>query len=304
MTKLISQRAIASLLSLLGLLVLVFFLSRLTGDPAALFLPIDATEEMKAQFRAINGLDLPLLEQFGRYVWDFLHLDFGESLRKARPAIDVVLEAYAWTLPLALITMALVVVASIILGALAAFNVGGFFDRLVSIISLIGASAPDFWIAIVAIVIFSINLAWLPTSGVGTPWHWILPIAVLFVRPFGLIVQVVRGSMLAALSAPYVKTAKAKGVRNLPIIFVHTLRNAMLPVITVIGDQAAAMLNGAVIVETIFGFPGIGKLMIDSILQRDFNVVLAAIMVTAIAIFLMNILIDIAYGLLDPRIRH
>jgi peptide/nickel transport system permease protein len=190
------------------------------------------------------------------------------------------------------------------LGALAAFNVGGFFDRLVSIISLIGASAPDFWIAIVAIVIFSINLAWLPTSGVGTPWHWILPIAVLFVRPFGLIVQVVRGSMLAALSAPYVKTAKAKGVRNLPIIFVHTLRNAMLPVITVIGDQAAAMLNGAVIVETIFGFPGIGKLMIDSILQRDFNVVLAAIMVTAIAIFLMNILIDIAYGLLDPRIRH
>ena len=166
MTKLISQRAIASLLSLLGLLVLVFFLSRLTGDPAALFLPIDATEEMKAQFRAINGLDLPLIEQFGRYVWDFIHLDFGESLRKARPAIDVVLEAYAWTFPLALITMALVIVASIVLGALAAFNVGGFFDRLVSIVSLIGASAPDFWIAIVAIVIFSINLAWLPTSGV------------------------------------------------------------------------------------------------------------------------------------------
>ncbi|WP_108461462.1 ABC transporter permease [Devosia naphthalenivorans] len=304
MTKLISQRAIASLLSLLGLLVLVFFLSRLTGDPAALFLPIDATEEMKAQFRAINGLDLPLIEQFGRYVWDFIHLDFGESLRKARPAIDVVLEAYAWTFPLALITMALVIVASIVLGALAAFNVGGFFDRLVSIVSLIGASAPDFWIAIVAIVIFSINLAWLPTSGVGTPWHWIMPIGVLFIRPFGLIVQVVRGSMLAALTAPYVKTARAKGVRNLPIIFVHTLRNAMLPVITVIGDQAAAMLNGAVIVETIFGFPGIGKLMIDSILQRDFNVVLAAIMVTAIAIFLMNILIDIAYGLLDPRIRH
>ena len=304
MTKLISQRAIASLLSLLGLLVLVFFLSRLTGDPAALFLPIDATEEMKAQFRALNGLDLPLFEQFGRYVWDFLHLDFGQSLRKARPAIEVVMEAYAWTLPLVLITMTLVVIASIVLGALAAFNVGGFFDRLVSIVSLVAASAPDFWIAIVAIVIFAINLSWLPTSGVGTPWHWILPIAVLFIRPFGLIVQVVRGSMLGALSAPYVKTARAKGVRNMPIIFVHTLRNAMLPVITVIGDQAAAMLNGAVIVETIFGFPGIGKLMIDSILQRDFNVVLAAIMVTAIAIFLMNILIDLAYGLLDPRIRR
>lgn len=303
MTKLIGQRAIASLLSLLGLMILVFFLSRLTGDPAVLFLPIDATEQMKQDFRALHGLDLPLLEQFGRYVWDLVHLDFGESLRKARPAIDVVLEAYAWTLPLALITMGLVVVSAIVLGSLAAFNIGGFFDRLVSVVSLIGASAPDFWIAIVAIVVFSINLGWLPTSGVGTPLHWVLPVAVLFIRPFGLIVQVVRGSMLSALSAPYVKTARAKGVKNRPIIFVHTLRNAMLPVITVIGDQAAAMLNGAVIVETIYGFPGVGKLMIDSILQRDFNVVLAAIMVTAIAIFIMNILIDIAYGLLDPRIR-
>ncbi|GLQ56967.1 ABC transporter permease [Devosia nitrariae] len=304
MTRLIGQRAIASLLSLMGLMILVFFLSRLTGDPAVLFLPIDATEQMKQQFRALHGLDAPLIEQFGRYVWDLVHLDFGESLRKARPAIDVVLEAYAWTLPLALITMGLVVVAAIVLGALAAFNIGGFFDRLVSVVSLIGASAPDFWIAIVAIVVFSLNLAWLPTSGVGTPMHWVLPVAVLFVRPFGLIVQVVRGSMLSALTAPYVKTARAKGVKNGPIIFIHTLRNAMLPVITVIGDQAAALLNGAVVVETIFGFPGIGKLMIDSILQRDFNVVLAAIMVTAIAIFLMNILIDIAYSLLDPRIRH
>lgn len=304
MTKLIGQRAIASLLSLMGLMVLVFFLSRLTGDPAVLFLPIDATEEMKQQFRALHGLDAPLIEQFVRYLSDLVRLDFGESLRKARPAIDVVLEAYAWTLPLALITMGLVTVAAIVLGALAAFNIGGFFDRLVSVVSLIGASAPDFWIAIVAIVVFSINLAWLPTSGVGTPLHWVLPVAVLFIRPFGLIVQVVRGSMLSALTAPYVKTARAKGVKNLPIIFVHTLRNAMLPVITVIGDQAAALLNGAVVVETIFGFPGIGKLMIDSILQRDFNVVLAAIMVTAIAIFLMNILIDIAYSLLDPRIRH
>jgi len=300
----IRQRAIASLLSLLGLMVLVFFLSRLTGDPAVLFLPIDATEEMKAQFRALHGLDAPLLEQFARYVLDLLQLDFGESLRKARPAIDVVMEAYAWTLPLALITLTLVVISAIVLGSLAAFNVGGFFDRLVSIVSLIGASAPDFWIAIVAIVLFSINLGWLPTSGVGSPLHWVLPVAVLFIRPFGLIVQVVRGSMLSALSSAYVKTARAKGVKNRPIIFVHTLRNAMLPVVTVIGDQAAAMLNGAVIVETIFGFPGIGKLMIDSILQRDFNVVLAAIMVTAIAIFIMNILIDIAYGLLDPRIRH
>jgi peptide/nickel transport system permease protein len=131
----------------------------------------------------------------------------------------------------------------------------------------------------------------------------VLPIAVLFVRPFGLILQVVRGSMITALSSAYVKTARSKGVKDRAVIFVHALRNAMLPVITVIGDQAAGMLNGAVIVETIFGFPGVGKLMIDSILQRDFTVVLASIMITAIAIFVMNLLIDLAYAALDPRIR-
>jgi peptide/nickel transport system permease protein len=259
---------------------------------------------MKAEFRALHGLDQPLLVQFGQYVGDVVTGDLGESLRKARPALDVVLEAFTWTLWLAVITMTLVTVCAIVVGSLAAFRTGGFFDRFSSMLSLIGASVPDFWLAIVAIVIFAIQLSWLPTSGTGTLAHWILPISVLFVRPFGIIVQVVRGSMISALSSAYVKTARAKGVKSGPIIFVHALRNAMLPVITVIGDQAASLLNGAVIIETIFGFPGVGKLMIDSILQRDFNVVLAAILVTAFAIFLMNLVIDLAYALLDPRIRY
>ena len=304
MSSFIRKRVFASLSSLLGLVVMVFFLSRLTGDPAALFLPVDATEQMREEFRQIHGLNDPLMTQFGRYIWDLLHLDFGESIRRARPAIDVVLEAFVWTLQLAVITMVLVTAAAIVVGSLAAFRVGGVFDRIASLTSLIGASAPDFWVAIVAIVVFALGLGWLPTSGTGTVWHWILPVGVLFIRPFGLIVQVVRGSMITALSSAYVKTARAKGVRSRPIIFVHALRNAMLPVITVIGDQAAALLNGAVVVETIFGFPGVGKLMIDAILQRDFNVVLAAIMVTALAIFVMNLLIDLAYSALDPRIRH
>ncbi|MDN3712992.1 ABC transporter permease [Paracoccus cavernae] len=304
MQRFIRKRAFASLLSLLGLVVAVFFLSRLTGDPTALFLPVDATDAMRQQFREVHGLNDPLIVQFGNYLWDLVHLDFGESLRKARPAIDVVMEGFAWTLQLALITMVLVALAAVVVGSLAAFKVGGIFDRVASLLSLIGASAPDFWVAIVAITVFSVGLGWVPTSGTGTALHWVLPVAVLFIRPFGLIVQVVRGSMITALSSAYVKTARAKGVRSRPIIFVHALRNAMLPVITVIGDQAAALLNGAVVIETIFGFPGVGKLMIDSILQRDFNVVLAAIMVTALAIFVMNLLIDLAYSLLDPRIRH
>ncbi|BBU55423.1 MULTISPECIES: ABC transporter permease [Mameliella] len=304
MKSFLGQRAIASAISLVALIVLVFFLSRLTGDPTTLYLPVDASLESREQFRELHGLNDPLIVQFGRYVGDLIRLDFGESIRRSEPALDAVLRAFVWTLQLAVITMALVTAAAIVLGSLAAFKVGGLFDRIATFFSLIGASAPDFWIAIVAIVIFSVNLGWVPTSGTGSVWHWILPISVLFIRPFGLILQIVRGSMITALSSAYVKTARAKGVRNRPIIFVHALRNAMLPVITVIGDQAAALLNGAVVVETVFGFPGVGKLMIDSILQRDFTVVLAAIFVTAVAIFLMNILIDILYAVLDPRIRY
>lgn len=304
MTSFLGKRAVASAVSLVGLVILVFFLSRLTGDPTDLFLPVDASQEARDNFRRIHGLDDPLLVQFFRYMGDLVRLDFGMSIRRAEPAIDAVLRGFAWTLQLAVITMSLVTVAAIVVGSLAAFRIGGIFDRIATFFSLVGASAPDFWVAIVAIVVFAVTLGWVPTSGTGTAWHWILPIAVLFIRPFGLILQVVRGSMISALSSDYVKTARAKGVRNRPIIFVHALRNAMLPVITVIGDQAASLLNGAVVVETIFGFPGVGKLMIDSILQRDFAVVLAAIMVTAFAIFVMNLIIDILYAVLDPRIRY
>ncbi|WP_172292029.1 ABC transporter permease [Pseudoruegeria sp. HB172150] len=304
MKSFLGKRAIASAISLIGLIILVFFLSRLTGDPTNLYLPVDASQESRDRFREIHGLNDPLIVQFFHYMSDLVQFDFGMSIRRAEPALDAVLRAFVWTLQLAIITMTLVTGSAIVLGSLAAYHVGGFFDRIATFCSLIGASAPDFWIAIVAIVVFSVHLGWVPTSGTGTVLHWILPIGVLFIRPFGLIVQVVRGSMITALSSAYVKTARAKGVRNRPIIFVHALRNAMLPVITVIGDQAASLLNGAVVVETIFGFPGVGKLMIDSILQRDFAVVMAAIFVTAVAIFVMNILIDILYAVLDPRIRY
>ncbi|WP_265502415.1 ABC transporter permease [Paracoccus beibuensis] len=304
MGRFIARRTVASAISLAFLVMAVFFLSRLTGDPTDLYLPLDASQEVRDNFRELNGLNDPILLQFAYYLGDMARLDFGTSLRSAEPALAVVLQAFQWTLVLALVTMAFVTVAAVILGSLAAFNVGGVLDRVATFFSLIGASAPDFWLAIVAIVIFSVNFGWLPTSGTGSIWHWILPVSVLFIRPFGLILQVVRGSMINALGSAYVKTARAKGVAPQPIIFTHALRNAMLPVVTVMGDQAAGMLNGAVIVETIFGFPGVGKLMIDSILQRDFAVILAAIMVTAVAIFIMNLLIDLAYALLDPRIRY
>jgi peptide/nickel transport system permease protein len=245
-----------------------------------------------------------MIVQFGRFLGDLGTGDLGESIRKSRPALEVVLEAMPTTLKLAGITMGLALVLAIVIGSLAAYRPGGAFDRIASVISLLGASAPDFWIAISGIILFAVTLGWLPTSGMGPPIYWVMPIAVLLVRPFGLLVQVVRGAMIGALSSAYVKTARAKGVGEERVIFVHALRNSMLAVITVASDQAAGLVNGAVIVETVFGFPGVGKLMIDAIIQRDFALIQASIIVTATAIFILNILVDIAYAMLDPRIRH
>ncbi|WP_205910171.1 ABC transporter permease [Rhizobium rhizophilum] len=300
----IGRRAYHSIISLVGLLTLVFFLTRLTGDPSALYLPLDSSLEAREAFARMNGLDQPIHVQFLQYLQNLLSLDFGQSLRQNRSAIDVALEAFPATLKLAFVAMSLATTLAIIVGALAAARPRSIFDRVAGLVSLAGASTPDFWIAIVGILVLAVGLGVLPTSGTGTGWHWIMPIAVLMLRPFGLLVQVVRGTMISALASPYIKTAHAKGMKRHKIIFGHALRNSLLPVITVAGDLATGLINGAVVVETIFGWPGIGKLMIDSIIQRDFAVVQSTILVTAIAIFIVNIAIDLLYVMLDPRIRY
>jgi len=299
----ILRRSAQSLIAVIGLLVLVFFLSRLTGDPAYLYLPLDSSEAQRQAFSEAQGFNDPLYIQFGRYLLGVANLDFGTALSRNRPAMEVALEAFPQTLKLAVIAMSLALVLAVVVGSLAAAKPDSLFDRIASTASLAGASAPDFWVAIVAILLFSVGLGLLPTSGTGTPLHWIMPIFVLTLRPFGLLVQVVRGTMISALASPYVKTARAKGVQRTQIIFRHALRNSLLPVITVAGDLAASLVNGAVVVESIFGWPGIGKLMIDAIVRRDFALIQATVLVTAIAIFVLNILIDLLYARLDPRIR-
>ncbi|MCG5485226.1 MAG: ABC transporter permease [Sinorhizobium meliloti] len=300
----IGRRAYHSVISVIGLLTLVFFLTRLTGDPSALYLPLDSSLEARQAFARLNGLDQPIYVQFFQYLQNLMSLDFGQSLRQNRSAIEVALEAFPATLKLALVAMTLATVLAIVVGALAAARPGSLFDRVAGLVSLAGASTPDFWIAIVGILVFAVGLGMLPTSGTGTALHWIMPIVVLMLRPFGLLVQVVRGTMISALASPFIKTAHAKGMKRRKIIFGHALRNSLLPVITVAGDLATGLINGAVVVETIFGWPGIGKLMIDSIIQRDFAVVQSTILVTAIAIFIVNIAIDLLYAVLDPRIRY
>lgn len=304
MREYLFKRALHSFISLIGLIVLVFFTVRLTGNPANLYLPIDVSTEVRAEFAERHGFNDPVIVQFGRFVLDLLRFDMGDSLRQQRPALTIVLEAMPTTLKLAVVTMTLSVILSVFIGARAAYRPGGIFDRIGSLLSLGSASAPDFWVAIMLILLMAVRLRLLPTSGTGGFLFWVLPITVLILRPTGLITQVVRASMISALASPYIRTAHAKGVGDRTILFVHALRNASLSILTVAGDQAVGFVNGAVIVETIFGWPGVGKIMIDAIIWREFQVVQAAVVVTATAIFVMNIAIDVMYALLDPRIRH
>ena len=297
------KRIVSSALPLVVVIVGVFALARMTGNPAALYLPLNATQQMRDDFTARNGLDQPLLVQMADYFGGVLQLDFGQSLRTGQDAAAMALRAFPATLQLAATTMVLAVLLALAVGCWAALKPNGLADRISSFISMAAASIPDFWLAIVGIWVFAITLGWLPTSGVSGASAWVLPIATLLLRPFGVLVQIVRGSMVSALSEPYIKLARSRGANELRVVTHHALRNAAAPALTVAGDLTVGLVNGAVVVETIFGWPGIGKLMIDSILQRDFAVLQAAVLLTAVAIFALNILIDMGYALLDARVR-
>jgi peptide/nickel transport system permease protein len=297
------KRIVSSALPLVVVIVGVFALARMTGNPAALYLPLNATQQMRDEFTARNGLDQPLLVQMADYFGGVLRLDFGQSLRTGQDAAAMALRAFPATLQLAATTMVLAVLLALVVGCWAAVKPNGVADRISSFVSMAAASIPDFWLAIVGIWVFAITLGWLPTSGVSGAGAWVLPIATLLLRPFGVLVQIVRGSMVSALSEPYIKLARCRGAGELRVVTHHALRNAAAPALTVAGDLTVGLVNGAVVVETIFGWPGIGKLMIDSILQRDFAVLQAAVLLTAVAIFALNILIDMGYALLDARVR-
>ena len=305
MTTFLRKRIVSSAIPLVVVVLGVFCLARLTGSPVDLYLPLSATAEQRAEFAARHGLDRPIPVQLWDYLLGALRLDFGESLRTGQSAGEMVLAAFPATLQLAAVTMAIAVLGAGLIGSLAAYRPNSPADRVASFLSMTAASIPDFWFAIMGVLVFGVGLALLPTSGVdGGAEVWVLPIATLLIRPFGVLVQVVRGAMVSALSAPYVKLARSKGAGEARVVFGHALRNATAPALTVAGDLAIGLINGAVVVETIFGWPGIGKLMIDSILQRDFAVLQAAVLLTAVTIFALNLLVDVCYALLDPRVRQ
>ena len=305
MFSFVRRRMYTSALPLIIVLLGVFLLARLTGDPTNLYLPESAPPDQRAAFAEANGFNDPLITQLIDYFKGVLHLDFGTSLRTGESAAEMALRAFPATLQLAFATMLLAIVGAVVVGCWAAYRPNSLADRFSSLLSMTAASIPDFWFAITGVWLFAVLLGVLPTSGVDAGvLSWILPVATLMIRPLGVLTQVVRGAMVSALSAPYIRLARSKGAGDFRVVSHHALRNAAAPALTVAGDLMVSLINGAVVVEAIFGWPGIGKLMIDAILQRDFAVLQAAVLLTAVSIFLLNIIIDACYALLDARVRE
>ncbi len=304
MTAYIIRRFGFSLFVLWGALTIVFAAIRLApGDPAQLILGPDATIDQLSALRERLGLNRPILVQYGQYLSQALRLDFGTSLRLDMPAGQAIEERLGETVRLALTAMLLAVTLSFPLGIVAALRPRSPIDGLVSVISLLGQSVPSFWLGIMFILLFARTLRLLPSAGSESWQHLILPAITLALPLIGILTRLVRSGMLDVLDEDYIRTARAKGLAPHTVVARHALVNMLIPVITVIGLQAGQLLGGAVIVETVFAWPGVGRLLIDAIANRDYPLVQAAVMFITVGFISINFIVDLSYGYLDPRVR-
>ena len=310
------KRVINSVLLLLITVSFVFFACRMIGDPALNMLGPGANDIALENLRRAAGLNDPLWLQWVRYMGGLLQGDFGVSYRYGFsvipeadlkdigvPVVDLVAERLPATFLLAGVAMAIAVPLGLGMGVIAAAYPRHLADRLVTVLSLAGVSIVQFWLGLMLIVLFAVQLGWLPTGGYGEPGHVILPALTLAARPIGRIAQVARSAMLDELAKPYVVTARAKGVAEWRVILLHALRNAAIPIITMIGDELSALLTGAILVEKIFAWPGIGLLIIDSLSRSDLPIIQVSIAVVATLVIIVNLLVDFAYRIIDPQIQ-
>lgn len=298
------KRLVQTIPVLAGILFVSFMLTHLSGDPTDLILPTDATDEARAAFREKHGLDRPFWEQWLRFSWIALQGDFGTSLRFGEPAIKLVLERLDATGELALASIVVAMLIGIPAGVLAAHRRNTRTDLAVRTLILGGQAIPNFYFGIVAIIIFAVWLRWLPTGGRGSWEQLVLPTATLSLSLVSLIARVTRSSMLEVMGQDYVRTARAKGLGEGRVIWLHALRNALIPVLTVIGLQVGFLLGGVVVTETVFSWPGVGRLAVQAIYARDFPVVQAAVLLFALIFVFVNLAVDLLYAVLDPRIRY
>lgn len=306
----------------LGVLTIVFITLRsIPGDPAALFVGPEGTLADRERVTQAMGLDKPIGVQYGIYVWRALQGDFGRSIFLRSEVSKLIKDAFPATLELAILAMFATVVIAIPLGVLAAVKANTSFDYIATFLSLLGVSMPIFWFGVLAILIFSLNLGWLPSFGrgpglfpaiaSGSPTsiiaalrYALLPSLTLAVTSIALVTRLVRSSMLETLNLDYVRTARAKGATESRVVISHAFRNALLSVITILGLQFGTLLGGAVVTEIIFAWPGLGRLIVNAISQRDFPLIQGSVVLVAVSISVMNLVVDLSYAWINPRIRY
>jgi ABC-type dipeptide/oligopeptide/nickel transport system permease component len=302
MLRYLVRRAVLSVAVLFGLSLLVFAMVNLSGDPVRLLLPPDAGPEQVARFRVSLGLDQPLPVRYLRFLAQAIRLDFGDSIQLGDPALALVLDRLPRTLTLAGLAVLVAVGIGVPLGVAAAVRRNTVWDTLITSFALIGQSTPVFWVGVMSILLFAVRLRWLPSSGVGGPEHLILPVGTLALFLLGGLVRVTRTSMLEVLDRPYVRTAVAKGQRARIVVWRHAFRNALVPVVTQVGLQMRFVIGGSVITETIFAWPGLGRLLVNAVYARDYPLVEAGVFVVALLLIVVNTLVDLSYARLNPKV--
>ena len=306
MTRYALRRVLMMIPTVLAVTVLVFLMLQLVpGDPAAVFLGEKrSTPELLAQVRHDMGLDRPLYVQYFSYMWGVLHGDLGKSLFNKQPVLGQILSALPSTLELAFTALLISTVLGVTLGIISALKHNTWIDTLSMGFALIGVSMPVFWMGLLMILVFSVRLRWFPPLGNGGLDRLVLPALALGLLSSATLARVVRSSMLDVLSEDYVRTARAKGLRERGVVVRHALRNALIPAITVLGIQFGALLSGAVITETIFARRGLGRMYVESILNKDITMIQGLTLMLAFWVVLTNIIVDLSYGILEPRIRY
>jgi len=286
-----------------GVAAVIFVLLHLSGDPVALMVPADAPPEVMEDMRRALGLDRPLPEQFISYLWRAARGELGTSLRHNRPVAQLIGERLPRTMLLATAALVLAVALAIPAGVVSALRRGTMVDRVIMVLSVAGQAVPIFWLALMLIWLFAVRLEWLPVFGSGTPAHLVLPAVSLSTIVLGRLARLVRSSMLEVLEQDYVRTARAKGLAEAHVVMRHALKNAAIPIVTVVGLQFAQLLGGAVVTETVFAWPGVGALAADAVFTRDFPVVQGVTLMISLIFVGANLAVDLSYVALNPRIR-
>ena len=303
MLRFLIKRLVKALITIWFILTVVFVFTRISGDPTYWILPDDASDAQRAELRADLGLDRPLHEQYLSTLTSMLTGDAGKSYNYMRPVSDLFAERVGATLKLGLISFSISVLLGLLLGVFAAVKRNSPIDRLTVFLSVLGSTIPNFVLSILMIFLFALTLRWLPSSGYKSASSYVMPVIAMAVGPTASVTRLTRSSLLDVLRQDYLDCARAKGVRPRVVLFKHALRNALIPVVTIVGLQLGTMIGGSVVVETVFSWPGIGTLIINAAKMRDYPIIIYGVMWISVAVTLMTLLVDLSYSLLDPRIR-